>query len=140
MGKINWKITPRKIRFSLVSSTATAIDFGILISLTSLGLPLLVANLISTSVGFIYSFFASKKYAFRTPDHHIPREAAQFIVVTLTGIWILQPLLMWPTESLLDSLGMKGILVVVTAKLIASLATFFWNYMWYTRLVFSKKD
>ena len=140
MGKINWKITPRKIRFSLVSSTATAIDFSILLTLTSLGLPLLLANLISTSVGFVYSFIASKKYAFRTPNHHIPREVIQFIIVTLTGIWLLQPLFMWPTESFLHSLGLKGVLVVIIAKLLASLATFFWNYMWYTRLVFSKKD
>ena len=140
MGKINWKITPRKIRFSLVSSTATAIDFTILIALTSLGLPLLIANLVSTSVGFVYSFITSKKFAFRTANHHIPREVVQFIIVTLTGIWLLQPLLMWPTENLLHALGLKGLIVVIIAKLVASLATFFWNYMWYTRLVFSKKD
>lgn len=140
MSKINWKITPRKIRFSLVSSGATAIDFAILLTLTNLGLPLIVANLISTSISFVFSFFASKKYAFRTPDHHISREAIQFIVITLTGIWGIQPLIIWPMESLLHHFGLHGVMVVVIAKLTASLVTFFWNYLWYTRLVFSKKD
>jgi putative flippase GtrA len=138
MGKINWKITPRKIRFSLVSSLATAIDFSILLTLTTFGLPLIVANLISTSISFIFSFFGSKKFAFRTADHHISREAVQFIVVTLFGIWIIQPLIIWPAEGLLQTLGLRGVMVVVVAKLTASLATFFWNYLWYTRLVFKK--
>jgi putative flippase GtrA len=138
MGRINWKITPRKIRFSLISSLATAIDFSILLTLTTFGLPLIVANLISTSISFVFSFFGSKKFAFRTADHHISREAVQFIVVTLFGIWIIQPLIIWPAEGLLQTLGLRGVMVVVVAKLTASLATFFWNYLWYTRLVFKK--
>ena len=140
MVKINWKITPRKIRFSLVSFSATTIDFTILLTLTTLGLPLIVANLISTSISFVFSFFASKKYAFRTPDHHISREAVQFVVITLFGIWVIQPLIIWPVEGILHHWHLHGTIVVVVAKLTASLATFFWNYLWYTRLVFSKKD
>lgn len=140
MSKINWKITPRKIRFSLISSLATAIDFSILLTLTHLGLPLIAANLISTSISFVFSFFGSKKFAFKTADHHISREAVQFIVITLFGIWVIQPAIIWPIEGLLQTLGLNGVMVVVAAKLTASLATFFWNYLWYTRLVFSKKN
>lgn len=136
---VNFKITPRKIRFSLVSSISTAIDFSILLTLTGLGTPLLVANFISTSTSFIFNFFASKKYAFKTPDHHIKHEAAKFIVVTLTGIWIIQPLIMWPLEPFIQTFGLQGFMVVVIAKLIASTATFIWNYLLYTRLVFNKK-
>lgn len=136
---VNFKITPRKIRFTLVSSISTAIDFTLLIIITSLGLPLIAANFISTSTSFVFSFFASKKYAFRTPDHHIQREAVQFILVTLAGIWIIQPLIMWPLEPFIRGLGIHGFLVIVFAKLIASLATFTWNYLFYTRLVFNKK-
>ena len=140
MGKINWKITPRKLRFSLVSSLATAIDFSILLTLTSFGLPLIAANLISTSISFVFSFFGSKKFAFKTPDHHLSREAVQFVIITLFGIWVIQPLIIWPAEGLLATVGVRGVMIVVLAKLIASLATFFWNYLWYTRLVFSKKN
>jgi putative flippase GtrA len=136
---VNFKITPRKIRFGLVSSISTALDFTILISLTNLGLPLIAANFVSSSISFVFSFFASKKYAFRTPDHHIQREAVMFIIVTLTGIWVIQPLIMWPIEPFIRSFGIHGFFVVVIAKLTASLATFIWNYLFYTRLVFNKK-
>ena len=136
----NLKITPRKLRFSLVSTISTAIDFAILLSLTGLlHIPLIGANFISTSTSFIFSFFASKKYAFKTPDHHIKHEAVKFVLVTLSGIWIIQPLLMWPLEPLIQSLGVRGALAVIIAKLIASLATFIWNYLFYTRIVFNKK-
>lgn len=136
---VNFKITPRKIRFGLVSSISTAIDFTLLLTITSFGMPLLIANFISSSTSFIFSFFASKKYAFRTPDHHIQREAILFIIITLTGIWIIQPLIMWPLEPFIKHLGVHGVLVVIIAKLAASLATFIWNYLFYTRLVFNKK-
>lgn len=139
MPKINWKITPRKIRFSLVSSVATAIDLFVLICLLTGGVSLLVANLISTSAGFAYSFVASKKFAFKTADHHLPRELVQFLVVTLTGIWVVQPLLIWQLEPVLIKLGLHGLLVALVAMLSASLVTFIWNYLWYTRLVFRKK-
>jgi putative flippase GtrA len=136
---VNFKITPRKIRFGLVSSISTAIDFAILLTVTGLGTPLLIANFISTSTSFIFSFFASKKFAFKTPDRHIKHEAAKFIVVTLFGIWAIQPLIMWPLEPFIRSFGLEGFLIVVIAKLIASTATFIWSYLFYTRLVFNKK-
>lgn len=138
---VNFKITPRKLRFSLVSSISTAIDFTILLLVTGLlNIPLIGGNFISTSLSFVFSFFASKKYAFKTPDHHIKHEALKFILVTLSGIWILQPLLMWLLEPIIRDFGIKGVLVIVIAKLIASLATFTWNYLFYTRLVFNKKN
>jgi putative flippase GtrA len=134
-----FNITPRKIRFSIVSSTATAIDFGVLLILTLFGAPLIKSNFVSTSLGFVYSFFANKKYTFRTPDHHIQREAVQYLGITLIGIWVVQPLIIWPIEQLINHLGIYGWLVTVTAKIIASLATFVWNYYFYTRVVFIKK-
>lgn len=136
---VNLKITPRKIRFTLVSTISTALDFTLLLIITSLGLPIIAANFISTSISFVFSFFASKKFAFKTPDHHVKHEAVKFLVVTLTGIWLIQPLIIWPLEPFIRSLGIHGILVIVFAKLIASLATFTWNYLFYTRLVFNKK-
>lgn len=137
---INFKLTPRKLRFTLVSSISTTLDFILLLTITSFGLPLITANFMSTSTSFIFSFFASKKYAFKTPDHHIKHEAFKFILVTLTGIWVIQPLIIWPLEPFIRDFGIHGILVVIIAKLIASLATFTWNYLFYTRLVFNKKN
>lgn len=137
---VNFKITPRKIRFTLVSSISTALDFTLLLVITGLfGLPIIAANFISTSISFVFSFFASKKFAFKTPDHHVKHEAVKFLAVTLTGIWVIQPLIIWPLEPFIRDFGIHGILVIIIAKLIASLATFTWNYLFYTRVVFNKK-
>lgn len=138
-ASMNTKITPRKKRFSIVSSISTTIDFTILLTLTSFGFPLIGANFISTTTSFIFSFIASKKYAFRTPDHHIKREIVLFVIITLFGIWVIQPLLIWPLQPFITGFGIHGMLVAIIAKLIASLATFIWNYLLYTRLVFKKK-
>jgi putative flippase GtrA len=129
----------RKIRFSLVSSAATAIDFSLLLFITSFGLGTITANYISSSIAFIFSFFANKKFAFRTPDHHIKREAVLFIIVTLTGIWLLQPLIIWKIEDMFDQSFQPTWLLVIIAKVVASFVTFIWNYFFYTRLVFKKK-
>jgi putative flippase GtrA len=137
---INFKITPRKIRFGLVSSISTTIDFTILLLLTGLfHVPLIGGNFISTSISFVFSFFASKKFAFKTADRHIAHEAAKFIIITLCGIWVIQPTLIWLLEPIIRSFDIHGVLVVIIAKLIASSATFIWNYLFYTRLVFNKK-
>lgn len=129
----------RKIRFSLVSSAATAIDFSLLLFITSFGLGTITANYISSSIAFVFSFFANKKFAFRTPDHHIKREAVLFIIVTLTGIWLLQPLIIWKIEDMFDQSFQPTWLLVIIAKVVASFVTFIWNYFFYTRLVFKKK-
>jgi putative flippase GtrA len=55
-----------KIRFALVGGINTAIDFGILFLLTSFGLNKFVANFISTSVAFIFSFFANRSFTFKS--------------------------------------------------------------------------
>ncbi|HET8884000.1 MAG TPA: GtrA family protein [Candidatus Saccharimonadales bacterium] len=132
-------ITPKKVKFSLVSAISTTIDFTILLVLTGFGLPLIAANYISSSIAFVFSFFASKKYAFETPDHHIKREAIPFIVVTLSGIWLLQPLIIWLLEPIIGQFGIHAVLVIVLAKAAASSVTFVWNYLFYSRLVFKKK-
>lgn len=129
----------RKIRFSLVSSVATVIDFSLLLFITSFGLGTITANYISSSIAFVFSFFANKKFAFRTPDHHIKREAVLFIIVTLTGIWLLQPLIIWKIEDMFDQSFQPTWLLVIIAKVVASFVTFIWNYFFYTRLVFKKK-
>lgn len=137
---VNLKITPRKIRFSLVSIVSTTIDFIILLLLVGVfNFPLIGANFVSTSTSFIFSFFASKKFAFKTPDRHIKHEALKFILVTLSGIWILQPILMWQLGPIVRDFGVTGVLVIIIAKLIASSTTFIWNYLFYTRIVFNKK-
>ena len=56
-----------KLRFGLIGGLNTLLDFGLLFAFSSiLGVPKLFANILSTSVAFVFSFFANKKYTFKS--------------------------------------------------------------------------
>lgn len=122
----------RKIRFVLVGGTNTVIDFGILFALTGLGIDQIVANYLSTSTALVFSFFANRSYTFKSTSGNTRRQFAIFLIVTLAGLWIIQPLIIWGYTSLTD----KSALSLLIAKLIATIVTLIWNYLLYSRLVF----
>ncbi len=123
-------------RFALVGVVNTLLDFGLLFLLRSAGLPMIAANIISTTTAFISSFVANKKYTFKTTGTDLKRELTLFIVVTLFGLWVLQSIVLWAiTPALEDMLGNHryGLL---GAKLLATVVSMVWNYVLYTKLVF----
>ena len=111
------------LRFALVGGINTAIDIGLLFGLTTLGLPKLAANTVSTGLAFIFSFFANKSYTFRAQGN-VRRQLILFVVVTLAGSPILASVI--HAESL----------VLLLAKIIATGASLVWNYCLYDRVVF----
>lgn len=124
-----------KIRFVLVGGTNTVIDFAILFGLTFLGLDKIIANYISTSVALVFSFFANKSFTFKNTSGNARRQFVLFLVVTLTGLWIIQPLIIWGyTTTFGDSASS-----LFVAKLIATVVTLIWNYLFYSRFVFATK-
>jgi putative flippase GtrA len=126
-----------KIRFGLVGGANTAIDFGFLFVLHSLGLPIIGANIISTTTAFCFSFIANKKYTFKSHGN-IKREVLLFVIVTLFGLWVLQTiviqLILWP----LGAIGLANETSLLIAKVVATLVSLVWNYIMYSRVVFSK--
>ncbi len=126
----------KKIRFALVGGTNTAIDFGILFGLTWLGLDKIVANYISTGIALIFSFFANKTFTFKAKSGNAKRQFVSFLVVTLIGLWIIQPGIIWLYTSLMDDSPLS----LLIAKLIATVASLIWNYLLYSRFVFTHKQ
>lgn len=122
-----------KLRFALVGGTNTVIDFGILFLLHGLGLNKYVANIISTSVAFIFSFFANRSFTFKSKKD-ARKQAIPFLFVTLTGLWILQPAVIWLV--LLPSQGLDQNIALFIAKLAATVVSLVWNYVLYSRFVF----
>jgi len=126
-----------KIRFGLVGGANTAIDFGLFFTLHSLGLPIAGANIISTTTAFCFSFVANKKYTFKSHGN-IKREMFLFVIVTLFGLWVLQniviQLILWP----LGATGLASETSLLIAKVVATLVSLVWNYIMYSRVVFSK--
>ena len=126
-----------KLRFAFIGGINTAIDFGILFLLTALGLDKLVANFFSTSVAFVFSFFANRTFTFKSTGS-AKKQFLPFLIVTLIGLWILQPLVILAITQLLHSLDQA--LALFIAKLIATVVSLIWNYILYSRFVFKKKS
>ena len=127
-----------KIRFALVGGTNTAIDFAILFGLKSLGLPALTSNFISTSVALIFSFFANKKFTFRDSNTTGKTQFIKFLAITLFGLWIIQPIIIWLVGLTLQPFNLNDYVTLLIGKLLATCATLVWNYLLYKRFVYTK--
>jgi len=132
------KNSSTKARFLIVGGANTTIDFGLLFLLKALGLPAISANIISTTAAFCFSFFANKKYTFKTAGTDIKREVVLFIVVTLFGLWILQTLVIQAIMFALQNTSLSQEVLLLIAKLCATVVSLVWNYVMYSRFVFRR--
>ena len=126
------------IRFGLIGIINTALDFGLLFILKSIGLMATTANIFSTSIAFVFSFFANKKYTFRSSGTNIVREMILFVAVTLFGLWVLQTGVIWLVLPHLSKLLRSSEMGLLVTKLIATAVSMTWNYILYDKLVFKK--
>lgn len=138
--KATIKDKEQKMRFVAVGGVNTVIDFGLLFLLSSLGLPVLIANIISTTTAFCFSFFANKKYTFKTSGTDVKREIFLFVIVTLFGLWVLQTIIIKLMIMSLSGVHLSDNAALFIAKVIATMVTLVWNYIMYSRVVFKKKD
>lgn len=132
------KNSSQKVRFIAVGGVNTLIDFGLLFTLKAFGLPAISANVISTTAAFCFSFFANKKYTFKTTGTDIKREIFLFIVITLFGLWVLQTLVIAFVTNLLSQTGLQDGVILLIAKLFATTVSLTWNYVLYSRVVFKQ--
>lgn len=132
------KNSSQKVRFVAVGGINTLIDFGLLFGLKALGLPAISANVISTTTAFCFSFFANKKYTFKTAGTDIKREIFLFITVTLFGLWVLQTLVIAFVTGILAPTHLEDGIILLIAKLFATIVSLVWNYVLYSRIVFKQ--
>lgn len=130
----------QKGRFISVGIINTALDFGVLFGLKALGLPAIPANIISTTAAFCFSFFANKKYTFKSASSNVKRELLLFLVITLFGLWVLQSAVIYITSILLTPLALSTDVSLLIAKLAATFVSLTWNYVLYSRVVFKKES
>lgn len=130
------KKSTKPLRFILVGIANTAIDFIVLLSLTAGGLPLVLSNILSTSVALTFSFFANRTFTFGSTGKK-RSQAVRFFLVTLVGLWVLQPIVLVLAVPALEGMLSREASIVV-AKLIATVVSMVWNYLLYDSLVFRK--
>jgi len=127
-----------KLRFAAVGGANTALDFILLFLFVNLGVNKIVANYFSTSISLIFSFFANKSFTFKDKSANAKKQFGLFLLVTIAGLWILQPVIIWAVTELLSSSVQNESVLLFIAKLIATIASLIWNYFLYSRLVFKK--
>ena len=127
----------QKGRFAITGAIATSIDFIILFGLSALGMPSVAANFVSTTVAFCFSFLANRHYTFQASEHNVTRQIILFVIVTLFGIWVLQPPIILTVEHFVENnFSFRGWIVLAIGKFAATGVTLLWNYFLYSRVVF----
>lgn len=127
-----------KLRFAIVGGANTALDFGILFLLVFFGLDKIPANFISTSIAFVFSFFVNKSFTFKSTNGNAKKQFVMFLVITMIGLWVLQPLIITGVSLLFASTGWAEPVILFIGKLLATVVTLVWNYVLYARYVFKK--
>lgn len=128
-----------KLRFTIVGSINTVIDFSILFTLATLfNVPKELANFVSTFVAFLFSFFANKKYTFKSTSKNLKKQFLLFTIVTLFGLWVIQTIIIAAITPVFTNLGVNKATALLISKLIATIASLIWNYTLYSKLVFKK--
>ena len=140
-------------KFGLVGLSSTIIDFALLnVGHTVLGLSLIEANLISTTVAMIFSFSLNRKYVFGAHDGDVWRQGVMFVLVTAFGLYIIQNLIIhalsvtWlgPVHLAIGVVGFIGlgrilsnnVIITNSTKLVATAFSLVWNYIFYKKVVF----
>ena len=131
------KSSAKPLRFILVGIANTAIDFFVLFGLTALGVELILANMISTSVALTFSFFFNRSFTFRSSGRKTT-QILGFLAVTLVGLWVLQPLILVFFVPLLTPVFDRE-LSIIGSKMLATVVSMVWNYLLYDSLVFKKR-
>lgn len=133
------KLSKKQLRFVIVGVINTIIDFSIFSLLVGIGYSSILANYISTTTALCFSFVANKNYTFERRGKTHVREISSFLVVTLIGLWLLQPLIIKLTQTIFKDLFSNQMAVSLGAKVLATVVSLVWNYLLYDKVVFRKK-
>jgi putative flippase GtrA len=126
-----------KLRFGAVGVINTFIDMGLLFALTTVGLPTIGANIISTSCAFTFSFFANRTFTFHA-NGNTKKQFILFVAITLFGLWVLQHIVIAIVTFVLAGASLEKSMSLLIAKLLAVGVSLVWNYTMYSRFVFKR--
>lgn len=127
-----------KLRFAIIGGLNTAIDFVILFVLVALGLPTIPSNIASTSTALVFSFFANKTFTFKDGNKSTRKQFGLFLLITLTGLWILQPIVIEGTKFITQDFINNSYIALFIGKVLATMVTLVWNFILYKKYVFKK--
>ncbi|MEV4316591.1 GtrA family protein [Actinocrispum sp. NPDC049592] len=127
-------ISAEQLRFGIVGVANTAVDLITYTVLRQAGLNIILANLISTSAGMALSFTLNRNFTFRAKAGNAKTQAVLFFLVTATGLWLVQPLMISLFSGMFT--GLTGTLAIAAPKLAGLGFNLVWNYTLYSKVVF----
>lgn len=128
------------VRFLTTGVFITLIDFASYAVFLQLQLGPTEANYCSTSIALLSSFFVNKNFTFRSENNNRVRRFVLFVVVTLIGIWAIQPLVIWLVLPLTSSIFDNRFASPIMAKVVATVFSTIWNYFLYKTVVFKQES
>lgn len=132
-----------KVRFVLAGIINTLVDvvfFNVLTVFFNTGV--VPASITSTTTAMAVSYLLNKKAVFRNGTPHSFKEIALFLAVTLTGIWLIQTVIMVQVlgflENAFNAESQSFLLWFLqnVAKGAGVVAGAIWSYFGYSRIVF----
>ncbi len=133
-------LTKTFILFCLVGLVNTATDVGLFVALTAAGVGLFVANIISTSAALCISFLLNNSIVFNGTGDDKKRRITLFIIITLIGIWVLQPIVIVTALYVLEhTVSLADHYDAGIAKLAAVPVSTVWNFLMYKKFVFKTR-
>ena len=118
-----------------------------------LGMGVIQANVVSTTAAMSFSFVANKRFVFRHRGGSWCWQLAVFLGITVFGLYVLQNGIIalltsvWPAPMqqvvlLVHAMGLglflsDSIVVSNGAKVVATVVSLTWNYIWYQKVVFA---
>ena len=139
----------RLLTFGAIGLLNTIVDVVIFLLLRHISVQIILANIISTSVALTGSYFLNKRFAFRATTS-TRRSLPLFLLITIVGLWVLQPIVIKLVLVLLHTALVSGLASTVVAhaskyneliaKLAATPATLTWNFVMYKRVVFKSSN
>lgn len=137
----------RLVTFASIGVANTLIDVSIFLALRQLLVPILLANIVSTSVALGFSYLMNKRFTFGS-SNRIKKSLPLFILITLAGLWLLQPVIIQLVLTVLNVPALDSYLnglvadasryYELIAKLAATPATLIWNFVMYKKVVFKR--
>jgi putative flippase GtrA len=139
----------KKLRFICVGSFNSLCDISTLNALVFLvHLPVWLANTISVSFGITLSYFLNHHLVFRHHNRPNIKLFLKFFAVTGFGVILLQTLVIYLTRPVfrrlihdtnaLSLIRVENSISLNLAKITAIFIGLFWNYFFYSRIVFKK--
>ncbi|MEV7554970.1 GtrA family protein [Amycolatopsis sp. NPDC089917] len=123
-------INATQVRFAVVGVLNTAVDAVGYALLATFGVPMFVANFISTTAGMLLSFTLNRNFTFRAKDGDIRRQAVLFFAITAFGLWVVQAAVIFAISKLFPGINL------LIPKLGAIAVGMVWNYVLYKKVVF----